>query len=164
VSRAVVIGLGNPYRRDDAAGLEVARIVEAAGIPGVRVVELEGEPAGLIDTWAGADVAYVVDAVRSGSPPGTVHTLQLDESGLPEHTQRDSSHAMGLSEAVELGRVMGRLPGSLIVTGIEGTAFDAGVGLTADVATAVERVAGQVVDELRKEGVADVSEQTGPAG
>lgn len=150
MSQVVVIGMGNPYRQDDAAGLEVARLVEAAGIDGVRVIELEGEPAGIIDTWAGADVAYVVDAVRSGATVGTVHSIQLDESGLPTNKKRDSSHAMGLSDAVELGRIMDRLPGTLIVTGIEGEAFDAGVGLTAEVGEAVELVADQIVDELRK--------------
>lgn len=163
MSRIVVIGMGNPYRCDDAAGLEVARLVAAAGIGGVSVVELEGESAGLIDTWAGADVAYVVDAVRSDAPAGTVHSLQLDEQGLPTNTKRDSSHAMGLSDAVELGRVMDRLPGALIVTGIEGGAFDAGVGLTAEVAASVKRVAAEIVDDLRK-GAADVSEHAGPAG
>lgn len=164
MSPTMVIGVGNPYRHDDAAGLEVARLVEDVAIPGVVVLEHEGDPAGLIQAWNGAGVAYVVDAVRSGAAPGTVHTLQLDESGIPEHPKRDSSHSMGLGEAVELGKVLGRLPRTLVVIGIEGEVFDAGVGLTDEVAASVKQVAGQIVDGLLEKGSSHVPDQAGPVG
>ena len=38
-----VIGVGNPYRRDDAAGLAVARAVATAAPPGVRVRGHDGD-------------------------------------------------------------------------------------------------------------------------
>ena len=37
--RALVIGYGNPLRRDDGAGQEVARRIEALALPGVEVIE-----------------------------------------------------------------------------------------------------------------------------
>lgn len=144
----MVIGVGNPYRCDDAAGLEAVRLVEAAGIPGVVVVEHEGEPAGLIEDWADADDAYVVDAVTSGAPAGTVHRFAASEGDLPDHPQRDSSHALGLGDAVALGRAMDRLPRRLTVIGIEGVTFAAGVEMTPEVAAAAIAVAEQLVAEL----------------
>ncbi|HEY5553668.1 MAG TPA: hydrogenase maturation protease, partial [Cellulomonas sp.] len=76
-SSRVVIGLGSPDRGDDAVGPEVARRVADLHLPGVTVVEHE-DPTGLIDLWDTADLAVVVDAVRSGSAPGS---LLVVESG-----------------------------------------------------------------------------------
>ncbi len=132
-----VIGLGNAWRRDDAAGLEVARRL------GGRA--LEGEPAGLIEALEGADEAVVVDAVSSGAPPGTVHRLEAGSSPLPaELFGVSSTHALGLAEAVELARALGRLPARVVVYGIEGADFAPGSGLSPEVAAAVDRVVEEV--------------------
>ena len=58
---------------------------------------------------------------------------------------RGSTHALGVAEAIELGRALGRLPRRLLVFGIEGGSFDAGAGLSPE----VERAVGQLTDELR---------------
>lgn len=146
---AVVIGIGNPYRHDDAAGLEVARLVEASAVPGVSVVEHDGEPAGLLDLWADADIAYLVDALRADGPAGTVHTFELVANGvLPDRRGRDSTHALALGDAIDLARVLDRLPDHLVVLGIEGTNFEAGVGLGPEVSAAVVEVADRIVADL----------------
>jgi hydrogenase maturation protease len=149
VTRAVVIGVGNDYRRDDAAGLAVARRVRALAPDDVAVVERDGEPAGLIDAWAGAAIAFVVDAARSGAEPGTVHRL---ESGaqLPSSSRHASSHAFAVGEAVALARAVDLSPRRLVMIGIEGADFRMGTGLTQAVAAAVDDVAASVLAELRE--------------
>ena len=135
--RRLVIGLGNAARGDDAAGLTVARRVGG--------LEHEGDPVALLDVWREADVAVVIDAVSSGAAPGTVHRFDATAAQLPAQLRGSSStHALGLAEAIELGRTLGRLPGQLIVYGIEGERFEAGAELTPAVAAAVEAVAGAV--------------------
>ena len=47
-----LIGVGNQFRRDDAAGLEVARRLRLTRPPGVEIFEEEGEPASLIEAWS----------------------------------------------------------------------------------------------------------------
>ncbi len=75
--RVVVIGVGNPYRHDDAVGLHVVDAIRARLPIGVAVLETDGEPGRLIDAWGDADVAFVADAIRSGGPPGTIHRIEL---------------------------------------------------------------------------------------
>ena len=140
----VVVGVGNAWRGDDAAGLEVARLVAAAAPRGVRVVRAEGDQAALADLWAGARAAVVVDAARSGAPPGTVQRFDARAGRLPVRLTRSSSHAFGVAEAVELARALGRLPAALEVVAIEGACFDHGAGLSPAVAAAVEAVAAQL--------------------
>jgi hydrogenase maturation protease len=141
----IVLGIGNPWRRDDGAGLAVARLL--AGTPGVEVLEREGEPASLIDAWDGADALWLVDAVSSGAVPGTLHRIDVAEQELPADFFRASTHHLGLAEAVELARALGRLPARTVFYGIEGASFEAGEGLSAEVAAAAARAA----EEIRKE-------------
>jgi hydrogenase maturation protease len=142
----MVIGIGNAWRRDDAAGLAVARRLREA-LPGARVLEREGEPSGLIDAWEGADALWLADAVASGAPPGTIHRIDVAEQKLPPELFRSSTHHLGLAEAVELARALGRLPRRVVFYGIEGASFDAGEGLTAE----VEQAVADVVDAIRRE-------------
>jgi hydrogenase maturation protease len=142
-----VIGVGNPWRRDDAAGLAVARRLRGTLPEGVEVLEREGEPAGLIDAWAGAGSLWLVDAVLSGAAPGTVKRLDASEDELPAELFRASTHHLGLAEAVELARALGLLPARVVFYGIEGASFYAGEQLTPEVEAAVVRV----VEALREE-------------
>jgi hydrogenase maturation protease len=144
-----VIGVGNLYRGDDAAGLAVSGMVADAAVPGVRVCEHDGEPAGLLDLWADADRAYVADMVRSGAEPGTVHWVDVTEHDLPFGASSHSSHHLSISEAVALARVLGRLPARLVLVGVEGASSAAGVGLTPKVADGVSDAAGRILADVR---------------
>ena len=139
-----VLGVGNQWRRDDAAGLEVARRLDRELPRGVRVLEREGEPTGLLDAWQGEREVVLVDAVTSGAKPGTVHRLDAIAAPLPAELFRASTHHMSVAEAVELGRALGRLPERLELYGIEGADFGAGSGLTPDVEHAVEGLAAEL--------------------
>jgi hydrogenase maturation protease len=142
-----VIGVGNDWRRDDAAGLVVARRLRDTRLTGVRVVEHEGEPLDLIEEWSAASEAIVVDAVNSDAEPGTIHRLDVVSTPLAAELFRGSTHALSVAEAVELARALERLPDRMLVYGIEGRSFTAGSGLTAE----VERAVRTVVSELRTE-------------
>lgn len=145
---AIVIGVGNEWRRDDAAGVEVARRLRPAAPPGAQVLEREGEPSGLLDAWEGKAEVIVVDAVRSGARPGTVHRLDALAGPLPAELFRASTHHLSVAEAVELGRVLGRLPEWLTIYGIEGRDFAAGSGLTPEVERAVKRVTAELLERF----------------
>jgi hydrogenase maturation protease len=135
--RLIVVGLGNAWRGDDAAGLAVARAL--GGDP--RVVAHEGEPIDLLDRWEGADEAILVDAARSGAPPGTIH--RLDGLAAPAGVG-GSTHLLGLAETLAIARALGRAPARVTVYGIEGERFGAGEQLSAPVREAVERVCGEL--------------------
>jgi hydrogenase maturation protease len=137
----IVIGVGSAWRGDDAAGLAVARRV--GGLPH------EGDATTLLDAWAWARHAVVIDAARSGAPPGSVRWFDVTTAPLPARAVRSSTHAFGLPDAIELARALGRLPGRLEVCAIEGADFRAGAPLSAAVARAVDRLAASLRPERR---------------
>jgi hydrogenase maturation protease len=145
VTAVVVIAVGNPFRGDDGAGIAVAAALRRLGVPERCVVESDGEPARMVEAWAGADVAIVVVAVRSGRVPvGDVHRLVVRDGGVSLRPGAGGSHGMGPGDAVELGEAVGRLPGRLLVYAIEGERFGLGDDLTPAVAAAIEQVAGEL--------------------
>ena len=146
--RTLIIGLGNEYRRDDAVGLVVARRLRQAAPKSVRVLEETGEGASLLESWQDADAVILIDAVQSGAAPGTLHRLDAHAQPMAKEFFRFSTHAFGLAEAVELARALGRLPPRLIVYGIEGKSFEAGVGLSPEVEAAAGVVVERVLGEL----------------
>jgi hydrogenase maturation protease len=146
----LVIGIGNPTRGDDAAGLLVARhIREAASPREVTVTELAGDQLALLDAWTGAREVYLIDAVCSGGTPGTVYRFDAAEP-LTAHFWHHGTHTFSLADVIELGRALGRLPGRLHGYGIEGGTFEPGAPLSAEVEAAVQAVTVLLLRELRE--------------
>jgi hydrogenase maturation protease len=133
--RPRLIGVGNPWRRDDGAGPAVA-----SRCGGTQTAD----PVQLLDLWAGVEWAIVVDAAASGAPPGTVRRFDAAAGPLPAGAALSSTHAFSVSDAIELARALGRLPARLEVIAVEGEDFTTGHGLTAAVASAVTGLVGEL--------------------
>lgn len=146
-----MIGVGNALRHDDAAGLEVVRRVRELVDPErVAVIEHVGEQSALLDIWEGAAAVVLVDAIRSDASAGTIHRVDASERPLPAPPWGSSStHAIGVAEAIELARALGRLPAQVIVYGVEGVRFDAGIGLSKEVGDAMGVLTDTVSHEVR---------------
>jgi hydrogenase maturation protease len=150
LSGAVLIGLGNRMRGDDAVGPEVARRLAASGID-ARVVEHEAEPTGLIELWADSELAVVVDALAPAGSPGRVERHEVGSGGLaPEHARPASTHALDLPATIELARSLGRLPDRLVVFGVEAAGFETGAPISAAVARALPAAVERVAAELER--------------
>ncbi len=147
--RSLVIGIGNEYRRDDAAGLLAAQLVKAQADQKVHVCETLGDGAACVEAWKGMDLVIVIDAVRSGGHAGAVYRFDASAQSLPSMFQSCSTHSFGVSEAIELARALGQLPPRLAVYGIEGKSFEEGRGLSPEVERAAADVAERVLQELQ---------------
>ncbi len=140
----VVAGIGNLYRGDDGVGPVVASRLTPALPSSVRVLEGLDDPSSLIDAWEHAELAIVIDAVVSGSEAGTVHELVVD-GPLPAMFRRLSTHLFGVAQVIELGTVLHRMPGRIVVIGVEAADMTRGKPeLTPAVAAAVDVVVARV--------------------
>ncbi len=150
--RAVLIGVGQPLRSDDAVGRIIAQRLrqQAPVLPGasVEIHESDGDGAALMELWSRAETAILFDAVRAGRPVGTIHRFEGHRQPLPAACFAHSTHHWGLAEAVEMSRVLGQLPGTLVVYGIEGASFAMGDALSDPVEAAVAPVIARALDEL----------------
>jgi hydrogenase maturation protease len=146
--RPLVIGIGNDFRGDDGCGRATAREFRTRAAPRISVVETDGDPANLLDLWEGFDPVFVIDAVKSGAPPGTVIRIELGEVPAFVRERTSSTHGLSLADGIALGRSLGRLPGHLILYGIEVADDSTGTMMTPAVRSAVAEVASRLEQEL----------------
>jgi hydrogenase maturation protease len=147
----VVIGVGNEYRTDDGTGPAVLGMLRGVVPAGVALVLSDGEATSLLEAWAGAATAIVVDAVAGGpAAPGTLHRLDVSADPGPLPAERGtSSHDLGVGSAVALARALGRMPARLIVHGIQGADFRHGDALSPPVAARMGDLANAVLADIR---------------
>jgi len=163
-SRAVLIGIGNPYRRDDGIGPALVAAIRQLDLPGVSLVVSDGQPNQLLDAWSGAGLAVLVDAVRrEPTLPGRIYrAVVLNAQANAPDTRTEglaaaawgpdgsaSTHRLGIPDAVRLGEAMGRLPQRLVAFAVEAADIGYGPGLSAAVAASLPDLTQAVLTELR---------------
>lgn len=134
-----MIGIGNRDRADDALGLVAIDRLRADPPPRVELETAQGDVLKVLDLFDRADTVIMIDAMRSGAPPG--HVQRFDVSGAAVTAQLASfasTHAVNLAEAVELARALGKLSPRVIVYGVEAVDFTLGNGLSPTVEAAMD--------------------------
>jgi hydrogenase maturation protease len=147
--RILVVGAGNEDRGDDGVGLLVARQLKSSLDDRVRVIEIGGKVDELQEFLSSCDTAIIIDAAKSGAMPGTIHVFDATSMPIPVAWFHRSTHTFGIAEALELARVLNRLPARVFVYGIEGNNFEFGCPLSPEVQNAGEKVAAMIIREVQ---------------
>ena len=141
-SRSLILGIGNSFRCDDGIGLRVIDELRACSIP-MKTLYGANDPLALLAQWDGYDSVVIVDAVIAGSPPGTLHRIDLIAEDVPRGI-RSSTHGAALADAVALAKAIDRLPSELMLLGIEPEETGSGESISAACTEAIE----QLLEEL----------------
>lgn len=151
--RVLVLGVGNVLMQDEALGV---RVVEELGrrfrFP-ADVELVDGGTSGieLLSYIRDRDYLIVIDAVKSGNPPGTV--VKIEGEDVPaKFMTKISPHQLGISDLLATATISGNLPGRIVLYGIEPKSVDLGLGLSEEVRKSLERLIEIVLAELREAG------------
>lgn len=154
--KIVVAGIGQSLRGDDGAGLDAVRLwrdsfpatanrreihVETEECPGLR----------LLDLLDGATSALLVDAVRTGAPPGTVHVAE-EPDAVAFAPGSTSAHGWGVAETLAVGRSLAgpALPRTILLVGIEVEDLSPGAGLSRGVREALPAAARTIQEQVER--------------
>lgn len=144
----VIVGIGNRDRADDGAGPALVDRLAAAGLAGVTLAVAPGDMLSVLDLLDGASMAILVDAMKAGLEAGAVRRLDVSSSPLKgELNAFASTHLIGLGDAIELARTLGRLPPRVILYGVEARDFTQGRGLSGPVQAALPELERQIREE-----------------
>lgn len=125
--RVLVAGMGNELRGDDGFGVAVTHLladrdlgaevtVREFGIGGIHLVQ---------ELLSRYDALLIVDAVRRGSAPGTLHLLEptvVDIAALPDEVRRDflaDLHWADPGRVLILAKALGVLPARVLILGCQ---------------------------------------------
>lgn len=140
----LVIGIGNEYRSDDGVGLAIVRALKKKNLSNTKLIESGDDSLNLIDTWKEAKLVILVDAVSSGSKPGTIFCYNALTETIPTQLSFHSTHALSVTEIIVLGHTLHQLPPNLLLFGIEGKHYSSGTHMSPEVENAIPEVIKEV--------------------
>ena len=141
----LVIGIGNAYRNDDAVGLVVVRLLKENKLSCTKIIETSADSFDLIDIWKDHRDVILVDAVTSGSKPGTIYRYSALTEPIPTFKSFHSTHIFSIAEAIEVGRTLHQLPPNLLLFGIEGKNFASGTSISPEVENSMPKVVEEII-------------------
>jgi hydrogenase maturation protease len=145
--RRLLIGIGNPDRGDDGAGIAVAARLLARNDCALEVSKCTGETTALMSAWEGCEDVILVDACRGAGPAGSIHRLGPDEVSGLARLQHPSTHSLGVASAIGLARALGSLPSRLVIYAIEAAHSVEGERISPEVDRAVGEVVALVMQD-----------------
>jgi len=150
--RLLVLGIGNALLSDDGAGLHLlARLMQCAPALPAEVRYVDGGTVGLALTpyLEDCDACLVLDAMRLGAAPGTVHVYA--GAGMDEAIARPcgTPHEVSLGDLFTALRLQGRVPERRALIGIEPGSIGWGTDPTPAVAASLAAAADTANQLLR---------------
>lgn len=163
----LIAGVGNIFLGDDGFGVEVASRLASVGLPDwVHVVDYGIRGMHLAYDLAGYSSAILVDATARGGAPGTIYVIEpdlqqptpaSDDQAAPASNPIFNAHGMqpdvvlsmlGMLEGNQAAdrQVHGAGARQVLVVGCEPASVDYGIGLSAQVAAAVDEAVTVVTD------------------
>lgn len=145
----LAVGIGSWGNSDDAAGLLLAQAISNRSFPEVDVVVSPGVPVELLD-GSTRELVLVLDAVRLGSAPGTVHLFRAAPASSPGEA---GSHRWKAVQWLALRQALGCPDCPVAILGIEPATLEAGFGVAPEVLSGIELAvtkAEQLVGHLRR--------------
>ena len=153
VAPVLVLGLGNILLQDEGVGVRVIeRLKQQYEFPD-DVELMDGGTAGmaLYEHIIDRDRLIVVDAVKTGRPPGTLVVLNNDQ--VPAFFRNKvSPHQLALSDILAALQIAGNSPPQITVMGIEPLHLDTGLSMSDTVYRQIDTLADMVVKHLDELG------------
>lgn len=153
MTRTLVLGLGNPIMGDDGVGVAALnRLRHYWELPAdVELVDGGTWGMNLLPLIESAERVILLDAIRTGAPPGTLTVLERAE--LPRYfALKLSPHQIDLREVLALAELRGALPEDLVALGIEPARVEMGESLSPPVQAAMAKLVDLALDRLELAG------------
>jgi hydrogenase maturation protease len=149
----LVLGLGNVLLGDDGLGAAVvARLERNYRIPpGVSLEDGGTLGLSLLGLLAESDRVILVDAVRTGSAPGTL--VRIDgEDVMDAVRERLSPHQVGVADLLDAARLMGCYPSTVTLLGLVPEFIDLSLVRSGSVEAKLDELVEAVVQEVQSLG------------
>ena len=149
----LVLGLGNVLIEDEGVGIAALEYLHQHYEMPDNVELFDGGTSGmsLLDDIRGRKTLIVLDAVRTGNPPGSVVVLK-DEAVPAFFRSKVSPHQMALSDVLAVLTLSDEKPENIIVIGVEPVSLKTHMGLSPTVAAQLETMVHKVIEHIEQEG------------
>jgi hydrogenase maturation protease len=144
--KILIVGVGNPYRHDDAAGWAAIDILQHKHIEGITLQKIRAEALELIDLFGLYPTIYLIDAFQREHTTDSFARIDALQTSLLQQNNT-SSHGFGVAHTIELARQMNMLPQKLIIYAVAAQDFSIGQQISDDILQNVEKAVFQLMKE-----------------
>lgn len=161
IASTLFVGVGSLHG-DDQAGWFVADALEERAVVGCdQASASEGwrgapvtirkacHPADLMDWLEGTGRLMICDAFLGAGPPGSIYCWRWPDERIRQ-LRAAGSHDFSLSSVLELADRLGRLPGDVVIWGIEAGRTTPNDGLSPEIVAALPELMRQVWSEISR--------------
>lgn len=149
MSECVVVGVGNPYRSDDAVGWIIIDELKKKPMVAdkVELVKSRGDIAELVDIFAHYKNVFLIDACQIDRPPGAWQRIDAHKESVAEKNPLTSTHGFGVSQAIALAKNLQQLPKVLVLYIINGQSYAMNDTISPPMLASVKEVLRSLVGE-----------------
>ena len=146
----LVLGLGNRLLSDDGIGPAlVDRLrIRHAGDERMEIVDGGTQGLALLGILEGRRAVLLLDAVALGAAAGHVHLIADPLNQAMSRGQ--SAHEDNVSDLLRVADLLGSLPSSLVLVGIEPDCVETGIGFSASVGRSLPAALDLAEEQLRR--------------
>jgi len=146
--KTIILGIGNPVLKDDSVGIKVAEMLK--GKVDADVDFLASTDFNVIGKILGYDRAIIVDAIKTGKEPGTIHVLNVNDLFVSYNFS--GSHSLDLATSIKIGyEIFGdEMPKEIKIIAIEVEDVDFGYECSESVKNAIPKAVEMIINELKK--------------
>ncbi len=130
MSLPLIIGIGNEFRCDDAAGILIARKLKN-DFQNFDIIEKTVIDLNFLDLFKTSNTVILLDALKNeNKEPGTLEVFVFNDNLVLNDLPYFSSHSISLNEILQLGKQLNCIPEKLIIIGINSINFQIGTELS----------------------------------
>ncbi len=149
MDKTLIAGIGNLLCCDEGIGVHVIQEMEDLELPGhVELLDLGTSIPDLISHLEGVKKLIVIDALKIGEPPGTIHRFKLEDL-LATEDGPISLREISLMETLNATKQSGREIDTVII-GVEPKVLDWGMQLSQEVKKQIPTIIEAVLKESEK--------------
>lgn len=146
--KITVLGIGNILLRDEGVGVRVVELLKDSDLPEeVELVDGGTATLNLFPILAETEHLIVIDAVKGGMPQGTLYRLKPKDL-KPTEGSAVSLHDLGLLQALDMAKAIGKMPKSVMIFGVEPKKIDWGMELSPEIEQELPHLATVIIEEI----------------
>jgi len=151
--KAGIIGVGNPFRKDDGIGIVLLeKLIEKKDDLPQDIEYIDGGTGGmnLLHILALFDVALVIDAVKLNGCPGESKLFKSEDVRSKKSSINISTHESDVLKIINLSKELGEIPDQLFIFGVQPKDVSQGDNLSPELQKSIPLLTSNLKNEITK--------------
>jgi hydrogenase maturation protease len=142
-----IIGIGNLYRSDDAAGWAVIDSLDGRAPQGIALYKLHPDIGQMLGLFTEHSTLFLIDAWKGPKKGPAFVRFDPMKDGKLLRTSCTSTHGISVKSCIDLAEALSMLPKKIIIYAIRVENTTLSTSMTTEIQKTIEKVASTILEE-----------------